>query len=58
LHIIKCLGKKPARTITFDEAHASIDTMLKNRSLSTELQNRLQKSRDAAIIVRSYETGA
>jgi peptidyl-prolyl cis-trans isomerase C len=58
LHIIKCLGKKPARMITFDEAHASIDNMLKNRTLSTELQNRLQKSRDAAIIVRSYETGA
>jgi peptidyl-prolyl cis-trans isomerase C len=58
LHIIKCIGKKPARTIPFDEAQASIDTMLKNRSLSTELQNRLQKSRDAAIIVRSYEKGA
>lgn len=57
-HVIKCIGKKPARTIPFDEAQASIDMMLKNRSLSTELQNRLQKSRDAAIIVRSYETGA
>jgi rod shape-determining protein MreC len=58
LHIIKCIGKKPARTVPFDEAQASIDTMLKQRSLSTELQSRLQKSRDAAIIVRSYETGA
>jgi len=58
LHVIKCIGKKPARAIPFDDAQASIDTMLKQRSLSTELQNRLQKRRDAAIIVRSYETGA
>lgn len=58
LHVIKCIGKKPARTVPFDEAQASIDNMLKQRSLSTELQSRLQKSRDAAIIVRSYETGA
>ncbi|HLF22428.1 MAG TPA: peptidylprolyl isomerase, partial [Burkholderiales bacterium] len=58
LHVIKCLGKKSARTVPFDEAQASIDTMLKQRSLSTELQNRLQKRRDAAIIVRSFETGA
>lgn len=58
LHLIKCIGKKPARTIPYDEAQASIEMMLKQRSLSAELQNRLQKSREAAIIERSYETGA
>ncbi len=58
LHLIKCIDKKPARPIPFDEAKARIDMMLKQRQLSTELQNRLQKSRDAAIIVRSYEKGA
>jgi len=58
LHLIKCLDKKEARTIPYDEAKTSIDMMLKQRSLSAELQNRLQKSRDAAIIERNYETGA
>ena len=58
MHIIKCTDKKPARAVPYDEAKTSIDMMLKQRSLSTELQNRLQKSRDAAIIVRTYETGA
>lgn len=58
LHLIKCIDKKAARPVPFEEAKARIDMMLKQRQLSTELQNRLQKSRDAAIIVRSYEKGA
>ena len=58
LHLIKCVDKKSARPVPFEEAKARIDMMLKQRQLSTELQNRLQKSRDAAIIVRSYEKGA
>ena len=58
LHLIKCIDKKSARPIPFEEAKARIDMLLKQRQLSTELQNRLQKSRDAAIIVRSYEKGA
>lgn len=59
MHLIKCLDKKPARPMPFESAQSSIEMMLKQRSLSTELQNRLQKSRDAAIIVRTYEvTGA
>jgi peptidyl-prolyl cis-trans isomerase C len=58
MHIIKCVDKKPARAVPYDEAKTSIDMMLKQRSLSAELQNRLQKSKDAATIVRSYETGA
>jgi parvulin-like peptidyl-prolyl isomerase len=58
MHLIKCIDKKQARPVPFDTAKSSIEMMLKQRSLSTELQNRLQKSRDAAIIVRSYETGA
>ena len=55
LHLIKCIDKKAARPVPFDEAKPRIDMMLKQRQLSAELQNRLQKSRDAAIIVRSYE---
>ena len=58
LHLIKCVDKKAARPVPFEEAKARIDMMLKQRQLSTELQNRLQKSRDTAIIVRSYEKGA
>lgn len=56
LHLIKCIDKKPARAVPYDSAKGSIDMMLKQRQLSAELQNRLQRSRDAAIIVRSYET--
>jgi peptidyl-prolyl cis-trans isomerase C len=56
LHLIKCIDKKPARAVPYEDAKGSIDAMLKQRSLSTELQNRLQKSREAAIIVRTYET--
>ncbi len=56
LHLIKCIDKKPARAVPYDDAKSSIDAMLKQRSLSAELQNRLQRSREAAIIVRSYET--
>ncbi len=56
LHIILCVDMKSARPVSYDEAKNNIDMMLKQRSLSAELQNRLQKSRDAAIIVRSYET--
>ncbi len=58
MHLLKCIDKKPARPIPYDEAKVSIDMMLKQRGLSTELQNRLQKNRDAATIVRNYETGA
>jgi parvulin-like peptidyl-prolyl isomerase len=58
LHIIKCVDKKPARAVPFDDARAQIEAMLRQRALSAELQNRLQKSRETAIIVRSYETGA
>lgn len=58
LHLIKCIDKKPARAVPYEDAKSSIEAMLKQRSLSTELQNRLQKTREAAIIVRSYETGA
>jgi hypothetical protein len=32
--------------------------MLRQRALGTELQNRLKRNRDAAIIVRNYETEA
>ncbi len=58
LHIIKCVDKRPAREVPYEEARESIDAMLRQRSSSDELKYRLQKNRDAAIIVRSFETGA
>jgi peptidyl-prolyl cis-trans isomerase C len=58
LHLIKCLDRKPARTIRYEEAESRIDMMLKQQSLAAEVRNRLQRSREAAIIVRNYETGA
>lgn len=57
-HLIKCVDKKPARPVNFDEVKDRIETMLKQQALGTDLQNRLKKDRDAAIIVRNYNTGA
>jgi peptidyl-prolyl cis-trans isomerase C len=58
VHVIKCTDKRPARAITYSDAKDRIDLMLKQQQLATELRTRLQKSKDAAIIKRNYETGA
>jgi peptidyl-prolyl cis-trans isomerase C len=58
VHVIKCTDKRPAREISYAEAKDRIDMTLKQQSLASELRTRLQKSRDAAIIKRNYETGA
>lgn len=57
-HVIQCVDKKTARKVTYEEARPRVDAMLRQRALGTELQNRLKRDRDAAIIVRNYETGA
>lgn len=57
-HVIQCVDKKPAREVTFEDARPRVESMLRQQSLGTELQNRLKRDRDAAIIVRNYETGA
>jgi parvulin-like peptidyl-prolyl isomerase len=56
LHLVKCTDKKPAAPPDYELAKPRIETMLRQRALGTELQNRLKRNRDAAIIVRNYET--
>ncbi len=58
LHLIQCIDRKTAHPATYDEEKPRIESMLRSRSLNTELQNRLKHVRDTAIIVRTYETGA
>lgn len=58
LHIIKCVDRKDATPMSYDTARPQIENMLRQRALGTDLQNRLKKGRDAAIIVRNYDTGA
>ena len=58
LHLVKCTDKKSAAPPNYDLAKPRIEAMLKQRALGTELQNRLKRDREAAIIVRNYETGA
>lgn len=57
-HVIQCVDKKTARKVTYEEARPRVETMLRQRALGTELQNRLKRDRDAAIIVRHYEAEA
>jgi peptidyl-prolyl cis-trans isomerase C len=58
LHLIQCMDKRTAHPGTYEEAKDRIDGMLRQRALNAELQNRLKRDREAAIIKRSYETGA
>lgn len=58
LHLVKCTDKKAAAPPKYELAKPRIENMLKQQALGTELQNRLKRNREAAIIVRNYETGA
>jgi parvulin-like peptidyl-prolyl isomerase len=58
LHIIKVVDHKKAVTVSYDDVKPQVVSVLQQQGLNTELQNRLKRNRDAAIIVRSYETGA
>jgi peptidyl-prolyl cis-trans isomerase C len=57
-HLILCTDKKPAHTVTYQDARPRVDAMLRQQALGVELQDRLKKNRDAAIIVRNYEVEA
>ena len=58
LHLVQCIDKKVAAPPNYDLAKPKIENMLRQQALASELQNRLKRNRDAAIIVRNYETGA
>ena len=57
-HVIQCVDHKKAHEVTYEEARPKVDAMLRQQALGSELQNRLKRDRDAAIIVRNFETGA
>jgi parvulin-like peptidyl-prolyl isomerase len=56
LHLVKVIDKKPAAPPNYELAKPKIEAHLKQQALGTDLQNRLKRNRDAAIIVRNYET--
>jgi parvulin-like peptidyl-prolyl isomerase len=56
LHVIQCVDKKAPAPANYDNAKPQIEAMMRQQRLGTELQNRLKKSRDAAIITRNYDT--
>jgi parvulin-like peptidyl-prolyl isomerase len=61
LHIVRCTDKKAAAPPDFDLARPKIEETLRRQMLGSELQNRLKRNREAAIIVRNYDekkTGA
>ena len=58
LHVVQCVDQKPAGPASFDNARPKIESVLHQRAVGTDLQNRLKRSREAAIIVRNYDTGA
>jgi parvulin-like peptidyl-prolyl isomerase len=58
LHLVQVTDKKAAAPPNYDNAKPRIESILRQRALGSELQNRLKRNREAAIIVRNYETGA
>jgi parvulin-like peptidyl-prolyl isomerase len=55
LHLVQCLDKKAPAPPNFTLAKPRIETYLKQQALGTELQNRLKRNRETAIIVRNYD---
>jgi parvulin-like peptidyl-prolyl isomerase len=56
LHLVKVVDKKPSAPPNYELAKPRIEAMLKQQALGTDLQNRLKRNRETAIIVRNYET--
>jgi len=54
LHLVQCVDKKPAAPPNFELAKPRIEAMLRQQALGTELQNRLKRNRETAIIIRNY----
>ncbi|HEX5131466.1 MAG TPA: peptidylprolyl isomerase [Candidatus Krumholzibacteria bacterium] len=58
LHLVQVIDRKNAHPVTFEEVRPRVEQILRQQTLGSELQNRLKRNRDAAIIVRTYEAGA
>jgi peptidyl-prolyl cis-trans isomerase C len=58
LHLVQCVDHKAAAPASYETAQPQIQSMLRQRALGSDLQNRLKRNREAAIIVRNYDTGA
>jgi foldase protein PrsA len=55
MHLVQCVDKRAAAPPNYDLAKPRIEAMLRQQALGTELQNRLKREREAAIIVRNYK---
>jgi peptidyl-prolyl cis-trans isomerase C len=55
LHLVQCIDKKPSAPPNYELAKPRIEGMLRQQALGTELQNRLKRNRETAIIVRNYK---
>jgi peptidyl-prolyl cis-trans isomerase C len=55
LHLVQCVDIKKPAPANYDLAKPRIEAMLKQQALGTELQNRLKRNRETAIIVRNYK---
>ena len=55
LHLVQCLDKKAPAPPNFELAKPRIESYLRQQALGTELQNRLKRNRETAIIVRNYD---
>jgi parvulin-like peptidyl-prolyl isomerase len=54
-HLVQVTNKIPAAPPNYTIAKPHIEELLKAQGLSTELQNRLKRDKEAAIIVRNYK---
>jgi parvulin-like peptidyl-prolyl isomerase len=55
LHLVQCTNKIPAAPPNYELAKPHIEQMLQQQALGTELQNRLKRNKETAIIVRNYK---
>jgi len=55
LHLVQCVDKKAPAPPSFELAKPRIESYLRQQALGTELQNRLKRNRETAIIVRNYD---
>jgi len=55
LHLVLVTDRKAAAPPNYDEARPKIEAHLRSQALGTELQNRLKRNREAAIITRNYD---
>lgn len=53
-HVLKCEDTKKAQPASFEVSKPGIEEFLRQQALGADLQNRLKKGREVAIITRNY----